>query len=162
MEKHLSFHCLKVYFGNGDHVDVWLLYNIYPFVLRPRQNFMNAIYCTKNCYLLLIILIVTHILTMGKRLVIWYQLDNIHLFFATDQETFHKCYLLNKKLLSSLNEVDVNKIQHVILLAVFYVVAIYVYIFVYWHGRVVLSVKGSSATSIELFFSNKNFQLARI
>ena len=91
MEKHLSFHYLKVYFGNGDHVDVWLLYNIYPFVLRPRQNFMNAIYWTKNCYLLLIILIVTHILTLGKHLVIWYQLDIIYLFFATDDWA---CYII--------------------------------------------------------------------
>ena len=91
MEKHLSFHYLKVYFGNGDHVDVWLLYNIYPFVLRPRQHFMNAIYWTKNCYLLLIILIVTHILTLGKHLVIWYQLDIIYLLVLRPTA----CYIID-------------------------------------------------------------------
>ena len=117
MEKHLSFHYLKVYFRNGDHVDVWLLYNIYPFVLRPRQHFMNAIYWTKNCYLLLIIFIVTHILTLGKHLVIWYQLDIIYLLVLRPITRW----------LSKRYSMLCYWLPFILLL----------YVCVYWHGRVV-------------------------
>ena len=81
-------------------------------------------------------------------LIIWY------LSIRTTASQHFMNVIKQKITISSYNELNFKKMQHAILLVVCYMVAIYIF---YWHGRVVLSVKGSSATSKDFSFQIKTF-----